>query len=60
MRWPKVLLTMDGWGEAVLQKLERKAPGLVIPEQHRRHPIVFSLPYLIMFVRRGYFRTQRG
>jgi hypothetical protein len=60
LRWPKVLLTMEGWSEAVLQKLERMDPSLKIPERHRRHPFVFSLPYLLMLLRKGYLRTQRG
>ena len=59
LRWPKVLLTMDGWGEAVLQKLERKNPGLRIPGRHRRHPLVFAVPYLWRLLRDGQLRTQR-
>jgi len=60
LRWPKVLVTMQGWSEAVLQKLQRMDPELQIPERHRRHPFVYALPYLIMFLRRGYLRTGRG
>jgi hypothetical protein len=57
-RWPKVLLTMERWSEAVLGKLERVDPSLRVPDRHRRHPFVFALPYLIMLLRRGYLRTQ--
>lgn len=57
-RWPKVLLTMEHWSEAVLGKLERADPSLRVPARHRRHPFVFALPYLIMLLRKGYLRTQ--
>jgi hypothetical protein len=60
LRWPKVLLTMDHWGEVVLQKAERARPGLRFPEAHRRHPLLFAFPYLLMFLSRGYITTHRS
>lgn len=60
LRWPKVLLTMEHWGEVVLQKVERANPGLRFPEAPRRHPLLFALPYLVIFLSRGYISTHRS
>jgi hypothetical protein len=60
LRWPKVLLTMEHWGEVVLGKVERANPGLRFPEAHRRHPLLFAVPYLVIFLSRGYISTHRS
>ncbi|MCA9666670.1 MAG: hypothetical protein KC503_13820, partial [Myxococcales bacterium] len=54
MRWPKYLLTVDGWLEIQLEKLERHhGIALQLDERTRRWPLIFGWPKFFELVRRG-------
>jgi hypothetical protein len=46
LRWPKYLLTYDGWLDYLLKKLERTGQPVVLTEWQRRLPLVLALPVL--------------
>jgi hypothetical protein len=54
LRWPKHVLTVERWSDVVFQKLERAHPELRPSPLHRRHPLLFGIPYLLLFLSRGY------
>lgn len=57
LRWPKSLLTFDGWLDYALHKIERHT-GRVLPlsERQRRHPLVYGWPTLLALRREGLLR----
>jgi hypothetical protein len=46
MRWPKYLITYDGWLDYLLKKLERTGEPVALTEWQRRLPLVLALPVL--------------
>jgi hypothetical protein len=51
LRWPKYLLTYDGWLDYLLQKLARSGHQVSLTERQRRHPLIFALPVLFQMIR---------
>jgi hypothetical protein len=51
LRWPKYLVTYDGWLEYLLQKLARTGNQVSLTERQRRHPLIFALPVLYQMMR---------
>jgi hypothetical protein len=51
MRWPKYLVTYDGWLEYLLQKLARSGHQVTLTDRQRRHPLIFALPILYQMMR---------
>lgn len=51
LRWPKYLLTYDGWLEYLLRKLARSGHEVSLTERQRRHPLIFALPVLFQMIR---------
>ncbi len=57
LRWPKYVLTVEGWVDYILEKLERHhGIRLELSERERRHPLIFGWPRLIELRRRGIVR----
>jgi hypothetical protein len=52
-RWPKYLLTFDGWLEYSLAKLDRVGAKVALSARQRRHPLVFGWPTFIRLARDG-------
>jgi hypothetical protein len=52
LRWPKYVLTFDGWQDYIAAKVERRV-GLrvVLTERERRHPFLFLWPKLFRVLR---------
>jgi Phosphatidate cytidylyltransferase, mitochondrial len=46
LRFPKYLVTYDGWLDYLLKKLARSGSPVVLTNLQRRHPLVFALPVL--------------
>jgi hypothetical protein len=46
LRWPKYLITYDGWLDYLLNKLERTGEPVALTEWQRRLPLVLALPVL--------------
>ncbi|GAB4290344.1 MAG: hypothetical protein Kow0090_03420 [Myxococcota bacterium] len=59
LRWPKYLLTVKGWSEIIVSKIERTHPDIKLNPRHKRHPIIFGFPYLIFLLTKGYIGTHR-
>ena len=55
LRWPKNMLTFDGWGDYVVSKVERHT-GRVLGPRARRHPLVFGWIPLMALRRDGLLR----
>lgn len=56
-RWPKYLLTFDGWLEYVQRKMERNAGRrLQLTPLQQRHPLLFGWPALLALKRQGLLR----
>jgi len=54
LRWPKYLLTFDGWLDYALRKLERHTGRrLVLGPRERRHPVLLAWPRLLALAREG-------
>jgi hypothetical protein len=51
LRWPKYLLTYDGWLDYLLEKLARTGNQVSLTERQRRHPLIFALPVLYRMMR---------
>ncbi len=51
LRWPKYLVTYDGWLDYLLQKLARSGTPVSLTERQRRHPLIFALPILYQMMR---------
>jgi len=51
LRWPKYLVTYDGWLDYLLQKLARTGNQVSLTERQRRHPLIFALPVLYQMMR---------
>jgi hypothetical protein len=51
LRWPKYLVTYDGWLDYLLQKLARTGHQVSLTERQRRHPLIFALPVLYQMMR---------
>jgi hypothetical protein len=51
LRWPKYLITYDGWLDYLLQKLARSGNQVSLTERQRRHPLIFALPVLFHMMR---------
>lgn len=47
MRWPKYLITYDGWLDYLLKKLERTGEPVALTPWQRRLPLVLALPVLL-------------
>lgn len=57
LRWPKYLLTVDGWLEIELDKLERyHGIALQLTDRERRHPLIFGWPKFFSLLRQGIIR----
>jgi hypothetical protein len=46
LRFPKYLVTYDGWLDYLLQKLSRTGKPVALTNLQRRHPLVFAIPVL--------------
>ncbi|HEY1586875.1 MAG TPA: hypothetical protein VGH63_14375, partial [Polyangia bacterium] len=46
MRFPKYLITYDGWLDYLLKKLERVGQPVALSEWQRRLPLILALPVL--------------
>jgi hypothetical protein len=55
-RWPKYLLTFDGWLEYSLAKLDRVGVSVALSARQRQHPLVFGWPTFIRLARNGVIR----
>lgn len=51
LRWPKYLVTYDGWLDYLLQKLARTGTPVALTERQRRHPLIFAIPVLYQMMR---------
>ena len=51
LRWPKYVLTYDGWLDYLLEKLARTGNQVSLTERQRRHPLIFALPVLYRMMR---------
>ena len=51
LRWPKYLMTYDGWLDYLLQKLARSGHEVSLTARQRRHPLIFALPILFQMIR---------
>ena len=51
LRWPKYLVTYDGWLDYLLLKLARSGNQVSLTERQRRHPLIFALPILYRMMR---------
>ena len=51
LRWPKYLVTYDGWLDYLLKKLARSGHEVSLTERQRRHPLIFALPILFQMIR---------
>ena len=46
LRWPKYLITYDGWLDYLLKKLERAGQPVALTDWQRRLPLILALPVL--------------
>jgi hypothetical protein len=46
LRWPKYLLTYDGWLDYLLAKLARAGSPVSLTPRQRRYPLILALPVL--------------
>ncbi len=51
LRWPKYVMTYDGWLDYLLQKLARSGHEVSLTALQRRHPLLFALPILFQMIR---------
>ncbi len=57
LRWPKYLLTFDGWLDYLGRKLERHTGRrLALTEAQRKHPLLLAWPELLALRRDGLLR----
>jgi hypothetical protein len=57
LRWPKLLLTFDGWLDYALAKIARHTGReLALSPRARRHPLIFGWPELLSLRRQGLLR----
>lgn len=58
LRWPKFLVTVEGWVDIILAKIERtKGIKLKITPRQRRHPLIFGWPHFFRLLRAGAIRS---
>jgi hypothetical protein len=55
-RWPKYLITFDGWIDYALAKLERAGRHVTLSPRQQRHPLLFAWPALYRLARDGVLR----
>jgi hypothetical protein len=61
LRWPKFLLTVEGWVDIILAKIERtKGIKLEPSELTRRYPLVLGWPYFFRLLRDGAIGSFRS
>jgi hypothetical protein len=54
LRWPKFLVTVEGWVDIILAKIERtKGIKLAVTPRQRRHPLIFGWPHLFRLIKAG-------
>jgi hypothetical protein len=51
LRWPKYILTFDGWLDYVMAKLARTGARPPLTERQRKHPLLFGMPFLLRLAR---------
>jgi hypothetical protein len=51
LRWPKYLLTFDGWLDYALAKLARAGAPIGLSDRQRRHPLLLGWPALYRLFR---------
>lgn len=57
LRWPKYLITFEGWLDYLVAKLERHTgERLALSRRERRHPLLLAWPRLLQLHRRGLVR----
>jgi len=58
LRWPKFLVTVEGWVDIILAKIERtKGIKLEITARQRRHPLIYGWPHFFRLLRAGAIRS---
>lgn len=58
MRWPKFLVTVEGWVEIILAKIERtKGIKIELTAKERRHPLIYGWPHFFRLLRAGAIRS---
>ncbi len=58
MRWPKFLVTVEGWVEIILAKIERtKGIKIELTEKERRHPLIYGWPHFFRLLKAGAIRS---
>jgi hypothetical protein len=54
LRWPKYMVTVDGWLDIIIEKVERHhGVKIELTERERRYPLLFAWPKYFALKRRG-------